>query len=145
MSIFDNVQRLVLELHEQLYVRTDGVVGHRMIGVPCLLLRTTGRRSGKTRTNALFYARDGNRWIVVASKGGDPKPPAWLLNLQAHPLVEVQVGRVRHAASAGVIEHEDPEYARLWKLVNDRNHNRYDGYQRRTARPIPLVALTPEL
>jgi deazaflavin-dependent oxidoreductase (nitroreductase family) len=137
--------RSALQVQEWLYVRSDGLVGHRLLGVPCLLLRTTGRRSGQIRTNSLTYARDGNRWIVVPSKGGDPKPPAWLLNLEAHPRVEVQVGRTRHICSATVIGHDDPDFPRLWKLVNDGNRGRYDAYQRKTERPIPVVALAPEV
>src|SRR5438067_1853483 len=78
----------VLRLHEALYKRTDGRVGHRMIGVPTLLLRTTGRRSGATRTNGLVYARDGDDYLVVASNGGADRAPAWLHNLRANPHVE---------------------------------------------------------
>jgi deazaflavin-dependent oxidoreductase (nitroreductase family) len=144
MSLYKTLFRLTLDVHAAVYERTDGLIGHRVLGVPCLMLRTTGRRSGQTRTNSLTYAPDGNRWIVVASKGGDPKPPAWLLNLRANPDVEVQIGRTRHASTATEIGHDDPDFARLWKLVNDNNSNRYDAYQRATDRPIPLVALTPE-
>src|SRR5258708_37981401 len=103
----------VLRLHEQLYKRTDGRVGHRMLGVPTLLLRTTGRRSGVTRTNGLVYARDGADYLVVASKGGSDQPPAWLLNLKAKPEVEIQVGRERQKASSRVVESPGPDYARL--------------------------------
>ncbi len=60
----------VLKLHERLYRLTGGRIGHRMIGVPTLLLDTTGARSGKTRTNALVYARDGDDYLLVASSGG---------------------------------------------------------------------------
>jgi F420H(2)-dependent quinone reductase len=114
-----------------------------MLGVPCLMLRTTGRKSGQTRVNSLVYAKDGDRYIVVASKGGDPKAPAWLLNLRAEPMVQVQIRRTRFPANAFEIGASDPDYARLWKLVNDKNGNRYDGYQKKTTRRIPLVALTP--
>jgi deazaflavin-dependent oxidoreductase (nitroreductase family) len=143
MAIYDTVFRAVLTAHENVYQKTDGRIGHRILGVPTLMLRTTGRKSGQTRTTSLVYAKDGNRWIVVASKGGDPKPPAWLLNLQAKPEVEVQVGRTRFPSTATEIGHDDPEFARLWKLVNDKNGNRYDAYQTKTDRPIPLVALAP--
>jgi deazaflavin-dependent oxidoreductase (nitroreductase family) len=78
----------------------------------------------------------------VASKGGAPAPPAWFLNLQSNPEVEVQIARRRIPCSATVIGHDDPDFARLWKLVNDHNSGRYDEYQRKTDRPIPLVALT---
>jgi F420H(2)-dependent quinone reductase len=133
----------VLRVHEAIYKATDGRVGHRMIGVPTLLLRTTGRRSGATRTNGLVYARDGDDLLVVASKGGDDKPPAWLHNLRADPSVEVQVGRERQPATARIVEPGDPDYERLWKIVNQNNRDRYTGYQKLTDRPIPVIALTP--
>jgi deazaflavin-dependent oxidoreductase (nitroreductase family) len=114
-----------------------------MLGVPTLLLRTTGRRSGEVRTNGLVYARDGADYLVVASKGGADKPPAWLLNLQAKPEVEIQIGRERQHARSRVVEPSDPDYARLWKIVNENNGDRYTAYQKLTSRPIPVVALTP--
>ncbi|HVB52997.1 MAG TPA: nitroreductase/quinone reductase family protein [Candidatus Acidoferrales bacterium] len=138
-----NVQQTFLRFHGWAYQRTNGRIGHHMIGVPTLLLDTTGRRSGARRTNALVYAQDGVGYVVVASKGGSDQPPAWLLNLRAQPQVEIQVARARRAARAAVVERGEPEYARLWRLVNDRNHQRYDGYQTLTKRPIPLVTLTP--
>jgi F420H(2)-dependent quinone reductase len=133
----------VLRVHQKLYEATDGRIGHGLIGVPCLLLRTTGRRSGQARTNGLVYARDGNDYLVVASNGGADKPPAWLHNLKANPDVEVQVGRDRHKGSARVLEPSDPDYARLWKIVNENNRDRYSAYQEMTSRPIPVVAITP--
>ncbi len=132
-----------LRVHEEIYRRSDGRIGHRMIGVPTLLLRTTGRRSGALRTNALVYARDGNDCLLVASNGGADRPPAWLLNLQANPRVEFQIGREHKPGTAQVIEPGDPRYERLWRVVNAHNHDRYAGYQRKTTRPIPVVAVTP--
>ena len=142
MSIYEGVFRTTLQVQAFLYEHTDGLIGHRLLGVPCLMLRTTGRKTGQTRTNSLVYAKDGDRYMVVASKGGAPKPPAWLLNLRATPEVEVQIGRMRFAATAAEIGPGDPDYARLWKLVNDRNANRYDEYQKKTTRPISVVALS---
>jgi F420H(2)-dependent quinone reductase len=133
----------VLRVHEQLYKRSDGRVGHRMLGVPTLLLRTTGRRSGATRTNGLVYARDGDDYLVVASNGGAERAPAWLHNLRANPDVEIQVGREREKGTARVVEPSDPGYERLWKIVNENNRDRYSAYQEKTSRPIPVVALTP--
>lgn len=134
----------VLRAHAVVYERTDGLIGHRLLGVPCLMLRTTGRKSARTRVNSLVYAKDGDRYIVVASKGGDPKAPAWLLNLRANPTVEMQIRRTRVPATAVEIGPHDPDYTRLWKLVNDKNSSRYDGYQKKTTRRIPLVALKPD-
>jgi len=133
----------VLRLHELIYKRTDGRIGHRMIGVPTLLLRTTGRRSGATRTNGLVYARDGDDYLVVASNGGADRHPAWLHNLRAHPDVEIQIGRERRKGTARAIEPSDPEYGRLWKIVNENNNDRYSAYQEQTSRPIPVIAITP--
>ena len=138
-----SVTEQVLKVHERLYKTTDGRVGHKMIGVPCLLLRTTGRRTGQPRTNALVYARDGADYLVVASNGGADKPPAWLHNLKAKSDVEVQVGRERKPGAARVVEPSDPDYDRLWKLVNENNKDRYYAYQKQTDRPIPVVAITP--
>ena len=132
-----------LRIHERLYVATDGRVGHKMLGTPTLLLRTTGRRSGATRTNGLVYARDGDDYLVVASNGGADKPPAWLHNLKAEPSVEVQIGRDRRRGAARVLDPSDPAYERLWKIVNENNKDRYYAYQKQTARPIPVVAITP--
>ena len=137
-----SVTGLVLRVHDAIYQRTDGRVGHRMIGVPTLMLRTTGRRSGATRTNSLVYARDGSDYLLVPSNGGADQPPAWLHNLRANPEVEVQVGRERLKGSARIVDASDPDYARLWQVVNENNHDRYNGYQRQTSRPIPVVVVS---
>jgi F420H(2)-dependent quinone reductase len=133
-----------LKMHATLYERTDGRLGHRMLGVPTLMLRTTGRRSGATRTNSLVYARDGDDYLVVASNGGADRPPAWLHNVRAQPDVEIQVGREREQATARIIEPSDPSYERLWKLVNANNRDRYSAYQQKTTRPIPVIAIAPK-
>jgi F420H(2)-dependent quinone reductase len=96
-----------------------------------------------TRTNGLVYAPDGADYLVVASKGGDDQPPAWLLNLEAKPEVEIQIGRERQKGRSRVVEPSDPDYARLWKIVNENNDDRYTAYQEATSRPIPVVVLTP--
>jgi len=114
-----------------------------MIGVPTLLLRTTGRRSGATRTNGLVYARDGDDYLVVASNGGADRPPAWLHNLRANPEVEIQIARERRKATARAVEPPDTDYARLWKIVNDHNRDRYIAYQQQTTRPIPVIVIRP--
>jgi deazaflavin-dependent oxidoreductase (nitroreductase family) len=133
----------VLRVHDRVYKATNGRIGHRLIGVPTLLLRTTGRRSGATRTNSLVYARDGADYLVVASKGGDDQPPAWLLNLEAKPEVEIQIGRERRQGRCRVVGPSGPDYAPLWKTVNENNGDRYTAYQKLTSRPIPVVVITP--
>ena len=133
----------ILKIHEALYKRSDGLIGHRMIGVPTLLLRSTGRRSGATRTNGLVYARDGEDYLVVASNGGADRNPAWLHNIKANPEVEIQVGRQRQPGTARVIGRSDPNYERVWKIVNENNRDRYTAYQEQTSREIPVVAIAP--
>jgi F420H(2)-dependent quinone reductase len=137
------LQGSFLKLHQQLYERSGGRIGHRMIGVPTLLLRTTGRRTGAPRTNALVYAKDGDGYVVVGSNGGSDKSPGWFFNVRAKPEVEVQVAQAKTPATARIVEPDDPDYQRLWRLVNANNHGRYDAYQTKTSRPIPLIVLSP--
>lgn len=143
MALADAMQHHALRLHQLLYERSGGAVGHRIIGVPTLLLYSAGRRSGKERCNALVYAKDGADYVLVASNGGSDRPPGWLFNVQSKPQVEVQVARTKQPGLARVMEREDADYDRLWKLVNDHNHGRYDAYQKQTSRGIPLVVVNP--
>ena len=114
-----------------------------MIGVPSLLMTSVGRKTGERRTAALVYAKDGDSFVVVASNGGADRPPGWLYNIKAHPSVEVQIGRRSFDATAEAVDADDVRYPALWRLVNQRNHGRYDSYQAKTTRPIALVRLTP--
>src|SRR3954462_13178229 len=145
MGLTDSLQSGFLRFHQAVYQGSRGAVGHRMIGVPSLLMTSVGRRTGKPRTAALVYANDDGAYVVVASNGGADAPPAWLHNVKATPSVEVQIGRKRFAAIAEVVEAGDARYPELWKLVNARNHGRYDRYQSKTDRSIALVRLTQAL
>ena len=142
-SLADRITRVVLDVHGKLYHRTDGRIGHRMLGAPCLLLHSIGAKTGQPRTNSLTYALDGNAYVVVASAGGAPRNPAWYHNVRANPSVVVQVGTRRLPATASVLLPEDADYGRLWELVNANNKHRYTAYQRNTTRPIPIVVLSP--
>ena len=93
------------------------------------------------RTNSLTYAKDGDGYLIVASKGGDPKAPGWYHNLKANPKVEINVGPKRFAVTARPVLPDDQDYNRLWEIVNKNNANRYANYQKRTTRPIPVVEL----
>jgi len=130
-----------LVVHQWLYETTDGRVGASVGGRPMLLLRTVGRRSGQPRTSALLYVRDGDGYVVVASKGGDPHHPGWFHNLMADPDVEIQVGRQRLAVHARVAEGEERSW--LWARADEVNKGQYSVYQTRTDREIPVVVLTP--
>jgi deazaflavin-dependent oxidoreductase (nitroreductase family) len=127
--------------HTQRYLDTGGEDGHEWRpGVPTLLLTTTGRRSGAKRRTALIYGRDNTDYVVVASKGGAPEHPAWYLNLEANPQVELQVFDTVLPAVARTAIGEERE--RLWALMR-QTWPAYDEYQTRTDREIPVVVLTP--
>ncbi|MUL75646.1 nitroreductase family deazaflavin-dependent oxidoreductase [Mycolicibacterium sp. CBMA 226] len=134
----------LLKLHDRIYQKTEGRIGHQIPGVPpSLLLHTVGAKTGLARTTSLTYAKDGDAYLVVASKGGEPTAPGWYFNLKAKPEIEINVGPKRFPVTARIVGKDDPDYARLWQVVNKNNANRYEGYQKRTTRPIPVVALTP--
>ena len=128
--------------HVRSYRETDGEVGHDWRkGSSVLLLTTTGRRSGEPRTTPLIYGRRGDDYLVVASKGGSPEPPAWYVNLREQPDVEVQVLGDRFPARARTATAEEkPE---VWQEMV-RHWPDYDSYQRRTDREIPVVVLEPQ-
>jgi deazaflavin-dependent oxidoreductase (nitroreductase family) len=135
------VLRRVMGGHTLVYRATHGLVGHRFPGAPpTLLLDHVGAKSGTARTTPLTYLRDGDDVVLVASKGGYPKNPAWFHNLRAHPDTTVQVGRAHRAVHARVATPEERE--RLWPKVVDL-YSGYADYQRRTEREIPLVILEP--
>jgi deazaflavin-dependent oxidoreductase (nitroreductase family) len=136
-DIHDSPRDWVAE-HIRRYVETDGRSGHRWQGVNTLLLTTRGRKSGKRRRTALIYGTDGDRYVVVASRGGHKNHPAWYLNLVETPEVEVQVGAEKFAALAHVATAE--EKARLWPLMV-AIWPAYDDYQAKTERVIPVVVL----
>lgn len=106
---------------------------------PCLLLTTKGARTGKPRTTPLVYVRDGDRLVLIASKGGNPRHPAWYLNLRANPEVEVFMdGKTSHYTARDA---EGEERERLWnKAVGV--YSGYEKYKRRAGgRNIPVVVL----
>jgi F420H(2)-dependent quinone reductase len=136
----DFLFRAATALHRGLYRRTGGRIGGRIVNSPVLLLTTTGRRTGKLWTVPLLYLPDGDRLVVVASKGGDHRPPTWYLNLESNPDVEVEVGRASRAMHARTAS--DAERADLWPKVVEM-YPGYEAYQSRARRRIPLVVLTP--
>ena len=127
--------------HTQRYLDSGGEDGHEWRpGVPTLLLTTTGRKSGIKRRTALIYGRDNADYVVVASKGGSPEQPAWYLNLEADPEVEIQVFDEVLPVVARTVGGEERE--RLWALMR-QIWPAYDEYQTKTDREIPVVVLSP--
>ncbi len=133
----------ILRAHDAVYQKTNGWIGHRTLGIPSLLLHTVGAKTGQARTASLSYARDGDTYLVVASKSGDPHAPGWYHNLRKNPNVEINVGPRRFAVTARPVLPDDPDYSRMWQIVNKNNGDRYAAYQKKTSRPIPVVVLTP--
>jgi deazaflavin-dependent oxidoreductase (nitroreductase family) len=125
--------------HVHRYRETGGDVGHVWKeGSTILLLTTKGRKTGKPGTVPLIYAQDGDRYVIVASKGGAPEHPGWYRNLAKDPNVEVQVLGDVFQAHARTAEGEERE--RLWRLANEVWPH-YDEYATRTSRRIPVVVL----
>jgi deazaflavin-dependent oxidoreductase (nitroreductase family) len=135
------VLRLMMGAHTRIYRVTNGRIGHRFPGGPqMLLLDHVGAKSGIERTTPLVYFEDGPNVVIVASKGGHPRNPAWYHNLRASADTTVQIGAERRAVHARVATPEERE--RLWpKAV--ATYSGYRGYQQRTDREIPLVILEP--
>ena len=119
--------------------KNHGKVGGYFQGAPLLLIHTVGRRTGKHRVNPLMYLRDGERYLVFASKGGADTHPDWYFNLKAHPDIQIEVGDDTidvHAEEVLGREH-DTLYSRQATL-----YPQFGDYQRKTKRIIPVIALT---
>ncbi len=125
--------------HVRVYRETDGEHGYHWRGTTILLLTTHGRSSGVERTTPLIHRTDGDRWVIVASKGGTPENPSWYENLLADPRSSIQVKGETISVTASTAEGEERE--RLWKLMTEV-WPAYDEYQARTDREIPVVVLT---
>jgi deazaflavin-dependent oxidoreductase (nitroreductase family) len=137
------VKRLIFKviggLHNTVYRLSGGKVGGKTMGVATLLLTVRGRKSGKLRTTPLLYGRDGENYVIVASKGGDPRHPAWYLNLRGGE-ADIQVGKEHVHVHARDAEGEERE--RLWTMMVGL-YPPYADYQAKTTRRIPVVVLTP--
>jgi deazaflavin-dependent oxidoreductase (nitroreductase family) len=143
-GLADTAMMTFVRVHDAVYQRSNGWIGHRIPGAPnSLLLHTVGAKTGLPRTNSLSYAKDGDAYLVVASNGGDRRAPGWYHNLKADPAVQINIGPRRFPVTAQAVLPDDPEYARLWRIVNANNANRYEAYQARTSRPIPVIRLVP--
>jgi deazaflavin-dependent oxidoreductase (nitroreductase family) len=126
--------------HVERYLATGGAEGFEWNGAQCIVLTTTGRKSGALRRSPLIRVAHGDGYLVVASMGGAPKHPEWYLNLLADPDVTVHDRDQAHALRARVAAPE--EKAALWPLVTEQWPD-YDAYQAKTDRDIPLVVLEP--
>ncbi len=117
-----------------------GKVGGPFEGRTLLLLHTKGAKTGQERINPVAYVRDGDRLVVIASKGGAPTNPSWYYNLVANPLVTVEVGKDKFKVRAEVAK--EPERTRLYDKMVEMMPG-FDEYRKKTTRQIPVMVLTP--
>ena len=127
-------------MHSALYRMSGGKIGGKTFGCETFLLTTTGAKSGKPRTAPLLYLKDGKHFVVVASNGGSPSNPAWLVNLTRTPDATVQAGQEITRVLARKATPE--EKARLWPRLT-KFYGGYEVYQEHTKREIPVVILEP--
>jgi deazaflavin-dependent oxidoreductase (nitroreductase family) len=127
-------QKLIVEF------RANGgkVLSGPFVNLPLLLLTTTGAKSGRPFTTPLVYTKDGDRIVIIASKGGAPKHPSWFHNLKAHPTPTIEVGKERFQAKAVITT--GPERERLFN-AQAKAMPAFAGYQKNTTRQIPVIVL----
>ena len=134
MSDFNDFNRQVIEEFRS----TGGTVSGQFAGAPMILVNHRGAKSGTAYTSPLVYTRDGDAFVVIASKGGAPEDPQWFRNLVAHPDVTVEVGSETIPVRARVAEGDERE--RLFRAQADLMPN-FDDYAKSTSRQIPVVVL----
>jgi deazaflavin-dependent oxidoreductase (nitroreductase family) len=130
-------------VHRTVLKASGGRLGWQAARMPVIELTTTGRKSGRPHSVMLTSpVQDGSALVIVASRGGDDAHPAWFLNIQSDPRVEVSLQGKPKAPMRARVANAD-ERAELWPRVT-ADHKNYAGYQTKTAREIPLVILEPE-
>ena len=137
--------RAYARFHRWVYLRSRGWLGHHMTGrLTSLVLHTTGRKSGETRSTVLVYGRAGEALVIVGSNFGGTRPPAWLLNLEADPRAEVNLGRRRVAVTAEIHRPGSAVYDALLPVADRATGGIFPRYRDTAARAIPVVRLVPD-
>jgi deazaflavin-dependent oxidoreductase (nitroreductase family) len=132
------MQQLNQNLIKEFRANGGKAVSGPFVNAPLLLLTTTGAKSGKPFTTPLVYTKDGNRIVIIASKGGFPKHPAWFHNLKAHPMTTIELGTEKFQAKAVITT--NPERQRLFD-AQAKLMPAFSEYQKATTRQIPVVVL----
>ncbi len=132
---------LFASTHRFVYRASGGRLGSNLLGIDHLLLTTRGRKTGTRRVNPLACFEESGLLLVVASNGGADSPPAWYLNLEADPHVEIQLRGRRDRRIARTVGSE--ERTDLWPRLVEQNRA-YGAYEKRTTREIPIVVLEKE-
>lgn len=136
----DVVFKTMTRIHIFLYRKSKGKILNKILGMPVLLLTTTGRKSGQSRTSPLVYLRDDDDYLIAASKGGSDSHPAWYFNLEATPEVRLEVGG--QALTAQVTITEDEERDQIYERFKSLGDH-FARYEQMAQRTIPVVRLTP--
>ena len=137
----DNMFKIMTRTHIFLYRKSGGKIWNTMLGMPVLLLTTTGRKSGKSRTTPVVYVRDNGDYLIAASKGGADSHPAWYLNLEASSEAQIEIGDNVFTVQVTVTEGE--ERTQLFEKIKTAGDN-FATYEQNTQRIIPVVRLTPK-
>jgi deazaflavin-dependent oxidoreductase (nitroreductase family) len=134
------LMRIYWRVHRFAYRLSGGRLGKKIGERDILMLTTTGRKSGQARSIAIYYFRDGDNLVVIASNGGEDYDPAWWLNLKSHPEAVVQIGSRKLTVAAEEATGEERE--RLWNMVK-REEPQFRTYEKLSKRQIPVVVLRP--
>jgi len=141
MNTTDTLMKAVNVIHRAIWNASGGRIAGKGYGMPVLALTTTGRKSGQPRTVMLTSPlQEGDKYVIVASKGGDDRNPEWFLNIKANPKVEMKIQGKSQLMTAHVPE--GAERADLWERLTSK-HKNYAQYQTKTDREIPVVVLEP--
>jgi len=136
-----NLIRIISRIHGYMYSGSGGRIGKKLGNQDIILLTTIGRKSGKKRNVPLAVIRYEDKYLVIGSFGGSPVHPAWFLNIQSNPDVQIRLGSKVIKARASIIRKLDDDYEKLWnKAVNV--YQGFDSYKRATDREIPIIVLT---
>lgn len=136
-----NLIRIISKIHGYMYSGSGGRIGKKLGNQDIILLTTIGRKSGKKRNVPLAVIRYEDKYLVIGSFGGSPVHPAWFLNIESNPDVQIRLGSKVINARASIIRKLDDDYEKLWgKAVNV--YQGFDSYKRATDREIPIIVLT---
>jgi len=134
--------KAISKIHGYVYRISRGRLGKQFGHVEFLLLTTTGWKSGRKRSVPLTAISHGANYILIASFGGSPVHPAWLINIRKNPMALIRVGPMVKLAKCSIIETTDTAYEALWAKAVDI-YTGFDNYKRSTSRDIPIVIVTP--
>ena len=133
--------RVLSKIHGAVYSISKGRLGTRIGRLDFVLLTTVGKKSGKKRNIPLSAVSYGKDYLIVASFGGSPVDPSWLLNIRDNPVVEIRIGSGVKQMKAVVVETVDNRYKEMWTQVV-ANNNVYESYRKATSRQIPIVVFS---